>query len=53
MAEQTDVSSQKPKNGLQMLIATIAGWPLSRILALVAVTAISIGLFAFIIIHAG
>ena len=52
MAEPTEVSPQKPKNALQMFIATIAGWPLPRKMALAAVTVISIGLFAFIIIQA-
>jgi len=52
MAEQTDTSPQKPKNGLQAFISTIAGWPLSRQVSLVAVTLISISLFAFIIIQA-
>ncbi len=52
MAEQTDVSPQKPQNGLQAFMATVAGWPLSRKLAIAAVTAISISLFAFIIIQA-
>lgn len=52
MAEQTESSPQKSKNGLQVLIATIVGWPLSRQLSLAAVTIISIGLFAFIIIQA-
>ena len=52
MAEQTDISPQKSKNGFQMFLATVAGWPLSRKLALAAVTALSIGLFSFIIIQA-
>lgn len=52
MAEQTDIPPQKPKNGWQALIATVTGWPLSRKIALAAVTAISLGVFAFIILQA-
>ncbi len=52
MAEQTDSSPRTSKNGLQILIATITDWPLSRQLSLLAVTLISIALFAFIIIQA-
>lgn len=52
MAEQTDSSPQISKNGLQIFIATIANWPLSRQFSLLAVTMISIGLFAFIITQA-
>ncbi len=52
MAEQTDVSPQKPENGFQAFLATMAGWPLSRKLAMGAVTALSIGLFVFIIVQA-
>jgi len=52
MAEPTEVSPQKPKNGLQIFIATVAGWPLPRKMALAAVAVISIGLFAWIIIQA-
>ncbi len=52
MAEQTDVSPEKSKNGWQALVATVAGWPLSRKIALAAVTVISVALFAFIIVQA-
>ena len=52
MAEQADISPQKPKNGLQMLVATVAAWPWSRKIALMTVTMLSIGLFAFIIMQA-
>jgi len=52
MAEPTEVSPQKPKNGLQIFIATVGGWPLPRKMALAAVAVISIGLFALIIIQA-
>jgi len=52
MAEQTDATPQNLKSGSQALMATITAWPLSRKIALVAVTAITIGLFAFIIVQA-
>lgn len=52
MAEQTNASPPKPKNGIQQFMAMVAEWPLSRKLAIAAVTAISIALFAFIIIQA-
>ncbi len=54
MAEQTDVTPQEPqaKKGFQALIATVKAWPLPRKAALAAVSAITIGLFAFIIIKA-
>ena len=53
MAEQTDSHSPKyEKLASQALIATITAWPLSRKIALAAVTAITIGLFAFIIVQA-
>jgi flagellar M-ring protein FliF len=51
MAEQNDDSPEKP-SGWQALAATLAGWPLSRKLALAAVTAVTVGLFAFIIMQA-
>lgn len=51
MAEQTDASA-KLKSGWQGLAGTIAAWPLSRKIALAAVTAISLGLFALIIVQA-
>ena len=52
MAEQADSAPQSKKPGIQGFIAAIAAWPLPRKLALAAVTAISLGLFAFIIIQA-
>ncbi len=52
MAEQTDATSQKLNNGWQGLVATITAWPLSRKIALAAVTAVTIGLFALIIVQA-
>ncbi|MBM9537436.1 flagellar basal-body MS-ring/collar protein FliF [Desulfobulbus alkaliphilus] len=52
MAEQTEVTPQKSKNGWQILVATIGGWPLSRQISLAAVTLICLSLFAFIIIQA-
>jgi len=52
MAEQTNTSPPKPKNGIQVFMAMVAEWPLSRKLTIAAVTAISIALFAFIIIQA-
>jgi flagellar M-ring protein FliF len=52
MAEETEVTGQRPKSGWQALSATISAWPLPRKIALAAVTAITIGLFAFIIIQA-
>ena len=52
MAEQPEVTPQKSKNGWQVLVATIAGWPLSRQLSLAAVTLICLSLFAFIIVQA-
>ncbi len=51
MAETTDTTPRKP-NPAQALISAITQWPLTRKLALVAVTAISLGLFAYIIIQA-
>ena len=54
MAEQTDVTPQQPraKAGVKALVDTVKAWPLSRKAALAAVTAITLGLFAFIIIQA-
>ncbi|MGE4559984.1 MAG: flagellar basal-body MS-ring/collar protein FliF, partial [Desulfobulbus sp.] len=52
MAEETDVTPQKPQTGWRTLLATVQGWPLPRKLALAAVAAITLGLFAFIIIQA-
>ena len=52
MAEQADIAPQQRKTGVQALLAALTEWPLSRKLALAAVTAISLGLFAFIIIQA-
>ncbi len=51
MAEQTETPS-KWKSGWQALVATIAAWPLPRKIALAAVTALTLGLFAFIIVQA-
>ncbi len=54
MAEQTDATprTENPKNGFQVLIGRINEWPLPRKLALMAVTLISLALFAFIILQA-
>lgn len=52
MAEQTDATPQQPKTGWRVLLATLKAWPLPRKLALAAVAAITLGLFAFIIIQA-
>jgi len=52
MAEQTDATPQRLKGGWQALVATIAAWPLPRKIALAAVTAITLGLFALIIVQA-
>ncbi|MGD9947959.1 MAG: flagellar basal-body MS-ring/collar protein FliF [Desulfobulbus sp.] len=52
MAEQTDVTPQQPETGWSALLATVKDWPLPRKLALSAVAAITLGLFAFIIIQA-
>ena len=56
MAELTDTTTVPPeggpKNGFQILVQNIGGWPLPRKLALGAVALLSIGLFAFIIIQA-
>ncbi|MDR2550772.1 MAG: flagellar M-ring protein FliF [Desulfobulbus sp.] len=54
MAEQpTDAtSSSKLKGGWQALVTTIAAWPLSRKIALAAVTALTLGMFALIIVQA-
>jgi flagellar M-ring protein FliF len=51
MAEQTD-APQQPKSGLRALIDTIKAWPLMRKIALAAVTALTLGLFALIILQA-
>lgn len=51
MAEQNDAAS-KVKAGWQNLITVIAGWPLSRKIALGAVTVITLGLFTWIIVQA-
>lgn len=51
MAEQTDATS-KLKTGWQALVATMAAWPLPRKIALAAVTALTLGLFALIIVQA-
>ena len=54
MADQSTAPSETegPKNGFQVLITRIQEWPMPRKLALLAVTLISVGLFAFIIIQA-
>jgi len=52
MAEHTDAGPHQPKNGWNALVDTIAGWPISRKIALAAVTVITLGLFAFIIVQA-
>jgi len=54
MAEQTETAPQAepPKSGLLILTGRIKEWPLPRKLALVAVTLISLGLFAVIIFQA-
>jgi len=54
MAEQTETAPQAepPKSGLQILAGRIKEWPLPRKLALVAVTLISLALFAVIIFQA-
>jgi flagellar M-ring protein FliF len=51
MAEQTDATS-KLKTGWQALVATVAAWPLTRKIALAVVTALTLGLFALIIVQA-
>jgi len=52
MAEATDAAPQTLKNGWQTLTATVMAWPLPRKIALAAVTVITLGLFAFIIVQA-
>lgn len=52
MAEQTDAAPQQPKSGWRTLVDTVVGWPISRKIALAAVTVITLGLFAFIIVQA-
>lgn len=56
MAEPTEATTVPPeggpKNGFQILMQNIGGWPLPRKLALGAVALLSIGLFAFIILQA-
>ena len=55
MADQTTTPAQTPPpegNGVQILIARIKEWPMPRKLALLAVTLLSVALFAFIIIQA-
>ena len=52
MAEQTDAAPQQPKSGWKALVDTVVGWPISRKIALAAVTVITLGLFAFIIVQA-
>ncbi len=54
MAEHTETAPQPepPKSGLQILAGRIKEWPLPRKLALVAVTLLSLGLFAVIILQA-
>lgn len=52
MAEETDVTPQQPQTGWRTLLATVKAWPLPRKLALAAVAAITLGVFAFIIIQA-
>ena len=52
MAEDTAPSAARPKSGFQALVATVQRWPLSRKIALGAVTLISLGLFALIIVQA-
>lgn len=51
MAETTDITPVRP-NPFRALIATITEWPLPRKIALAAITALSLGLFAYIIIQA-
>ncbi len=51
MAEQTETAPQPPPAGWKKLLTTIGAWPMSRKIALGAVTAITLGLFAFIIIQ--
>ncbi|NLX18681.1 MAG: flagellar M-ring protein FliF [Desulfobulbus sp.] len=51
MAEQNDAPS-KIKTGWQNLATVISGWPLPRKIALGAVTAITLGLFIWIIVQA-
>ena len=43
---------QAPASGFQALVTTIGGWSLTRKLSLVAVTVLSLALFAFLIIQA-
>lgn len=52
MAEQPEVAPQPSKTGWRTLIATVKNWPLQRKIALAAATALTLGLFAFIIIQA-
>lgn len=52
MAEHTDAGPQQQKSGWNALVDTVAGWPISRKIALAAVTVITLGLFAFIIVQA-
>jgi flagellar M-ring protein FliF len=56
MAEPTETAQvpqeETPKNGFQVLVRNIGGWPLPRKLALGAVAIISLALFALIIVQA-
>ncbi len=53
MAEaQTTTPTDRPTGGVQLLIDRISSWPLTRKLALVAATIISLALFTVIIIQA-
>ena len=54
MAEEHTAAPRetRPENGWQVLVNQIRQWPLSRKIALAVVTAVSIALFAFIIIQA-
>lgn len=52
MAEQTETAPQPPQAGWKKLLAAINAWPISRKITMAVVTAITLGLFAFIIIQA-
>ena len=52
MAEQTDAAPQQTQSGWKTLVETVKAWPMPRKIALAAVTAITLGLFAFIIVQA-
>ena len=51
MAEASEASTTRP-NPLRALVATIGAWPRSRQFALAAVTLLTVGLFAAIILQA-